>query len=85
MKEAEALWAVARHEPATSGDVATALGDKRQEASRILKTLWENKLVERRGMEMKDYPVTQYEYRLSEEYERCGKDAIDGNIDTSCL
>jgi len=64
MKEAEALWAVARHEPATSGDVATALGDKRQEATRILKRLWDLRLIERDGTR------DEYQYRLSEKYER---------------
>ena len=64
MKEAEALWAVARNEPATSKDVATALGDKRQEATRMLKRLWKIRLIERDGTR------DEYEYRLSEDYER---------------
>lgn len=70
MKESEALWAIAHHEPATNAEIASALNTDNEQARPVTRRLWVKGFVDRTRDSRDGAGTDPYKYTLSEEYER---------------
>jgi len=70
MKESEALWAIAHHEPATNAEIATALDTTPENARPVTRRLFVKGFLEREQHKHDGPGVDLCEYTLSEDYER---------------
>ena len=70
MKESEALWAIAHHEPATNKEIAEALNVAPSNANTVLTRLSQTGMVNRTKRQTGREGHPPYEYTLSEDYER---------------